>query len=354
MADGTIIQVGNFVSTGANVALNLRSGVDWISTVNMTAAAGAAINVATQTYWQLGMGVNDAFITYHAAATGVGSTTTALTLGVPGYTLFDTSIIGPSAPIATTAVTIVGGNTVVVATANTAGLAIGSIVQVNGIAGAGQLGGVPLVVSAINAGVSFVANFANNGGTAPNNTVAAAAAGFYQILANGASYWYPQTLIITAINLLQLPGFAIITTSVPSGLTVGQMVRINVPNVPGLLSSYQLNGYQAQIVSVNDLAGGLAGTNFTISLANLPLPGAVSAFAFPLTANAPFTPPFVQPFGESLSPLIAAYPLWNSNNLDDSTRNTAIMGILLGGGLSSPAGQAGDVIFWRAGKSFNT
>lgn len=366
MADGTIIQVGNFVSTGANVNLVLPMGVDWVSTINFTQAN---INNNTQyaavnSYWQLGMAANDGYIGY--LATGAGGVISASTCAggvgagaVPGYILLNTSNVAPSAPIATTGLVWVASTTATFATGNTAGLVPGAIVMIYGMAGGAQWGGVPFVINNVTGGTNFVINAANNAnkGTAPINSISVAAAADYQVLSNGLSYWYPETLVITDIAINGTT--ATVTTSVPHGLTPGQAVRINIPPVTGLSSSYQLNGFLGQIKSIGGLvydaiaAANIAGSYTTFDL-DITSVGAVSTFHYPLTANIPCTPPFVTPVGESTGPKIATVPSWNSNSLEDATLNQAYIGIMLGGGLSSPAGSAGDVIYWRAGKSFNT
>jgi len=55
MAYDTIIEQGRFVSTGADVTLNLRQGVDWIRVYNTTALAQGAADLAYEFYWQRGM-----------------------------------------------------------------------------------------------------------------------------------------------------------------------------------------------------------------------------------------------------------------------------------------------------------
>ena len=341
MSDNTIISQGFFTSTGASKTLILRSDVDWVSTINMTQSAAGNINTNVQGYWQRGMAINDGLSTWHAGATQALSSNTFATAAVPGFTLVDSTLNAPLAPVATTALTLPGGNVVRVLTGTTTGLAAGSVIRLNNIAGAAQWGGVDFVINAVNAGVSFDINLANNGGTAPNNSIAVAAAGFYQIVPFD-SIFYPRRRVIT--NITQAAN-AVVTTSIPHGLTVGQMVRITMPPVPGAAATMsQINGLLGEVTAVG---GAINGQNTTFTL-NIDSTG-FTAFAYPLTDNAPFTPPYMTPVGEGTDATIA-----DPNLLDDGTINTGYIGIILGGGALSPAGANADVIFWRAGKSFST
>lgn len=335
MANGTIIQQGSFTSAGLDVTLVLRSGVDWVETTNMTAAAGAVQFAAPATRWQLGMADNDGFIDFHAAATQVLSASTCATgVGagaVPGYTLINSAVNVPGAPVTITA--IAAG--AVVSTANTAGLvANSSVVRINNATGAAQLGGIDYLVTAVIANTSFTLGTA----VAAGNIVAANAPGAsaaYQVIPFDPIF-YPRRRIITNISRA---ASGVVTTSVPHGLTVGQMVRINIPVVPGAAATMsQINGVLCEVNAVASV------TTFAVNVNT----SAFTAFTFPLTGNTPFTPPFVTPVGEGEDASIA-----DPNLLDDATLNTAFIGIKLGGGLSSPAGAAADVIYWKAGKSFN-
>ena len=70
----------------------------------------------------------------------------------------------------------------------------------------------------------------------------------------------------------------------------------------------------------------------------------MTAFRFPLPAIAPCTPAEVVPVGTAPSLV---------TNLTGATQNIGYIGMVLGAGLGSPAGQNGNVIKWLCGKSFN-
>lgn len=337
MADGTIIQQGSFTSTGVDVVLVLRSGVDWVETMNMTAASGATQYVAPISRWQRGMAAGECFYEYHNAAStvlsaGVCSVGPAANPGaIPGFTLIDSTVQTPGAPVTITAIAANG----VVSTATTTGLvANSSVVRINNAVGAAQLGGTDYLVTAVNPGVSFTLGTA----IAAGNIAAALAPGAsaaYQIVPFDPIF-YPRRRVITNITRA---ANAVVTTSVPHGLTVGQMVRINIPVVPGQAATMsQINGLLGEVTAT------ATATTFAVNIDST----AFTAFTYPVTGNAPFTPPYVTPVGEGEDATIA-----DPNLLDDGTLNTAFIGIKLGAGLGSPAGQNADVIYWKAGKSFN-
>ncbi len=337
MADGTIIQVGNFVSTGAPVILQLRNGTDWIETFNYTQASGAVQFAGIRNNWQLGMPQNDCVYNYHNAATTVLSAGTCLVGpaanpgAIPGFTLVDSTQTQLSAPIAITAISVAG----VVSTANTTGLvANSSVVILSNVVGGAQIGGTPFLVTAVNPGVSFTLGTLVAGG---NIAVVAApgALAVYQVVPFGP-YFQPARQTITAVSQA---ANALVTTASPHGYVVGEEVRFNVPNIPNFVTMYQLSGLSGQIVTVP------SATTFTVNIDTT----AFFPFVFPLTANYPYTPAQVYAFGEGEDSSIAS-----PNLLDDATLNTGYIGVILGAGIGSPAGQAADRIFWKAGKSFNT
>ena len=72
-----------------------------------------------------------------------------------------------------------------------------------------------------------------------------------------------------------------------------------------------------------------------------------TAFAYPLTAAAPFTPAMVTPLGT------AANSTYDDLSTDATVNNSSIGMLLAVGGDLGPAGADGDVCYWTAGKSFN-
>ena len=331
----TIIQSGTFtVAAGVPaVTLSLRSDVDWMEILNYTQATGTTQWASVKFEWQRGMAANDGIAYYHAAATSALNMVSCATgwngVIVPGFTLINSSASLLGAPIAVTAGT--NATQPVYSTGTTTGLAVGSIVRVWG-GGHTELSGLDFSIDTITAATSF--RLANTLATAPG---VANGAGFYRVVApNIATYklFYPGNRVIA--NITQANP-AIVTTLVDHGYITGQQVRINVPAGCGMI---EMNGLTGTVTSLT------AGT-FSI---NIDTTG-FTAFNFPLPAAVPFTPAEALPVGVT--------PVNLTTNLTDATTNQSYIGMILGttgavGTGGGPAGcTAGDVIYWKAGKSFN-
>lgn len=327
MADNTIIQQGSFVSTGLTTTIPLRSDIDWMETINYTASATTTQWLAVRHFWQRGMAVGDGVAYYHAAATSAMNILPVATgwngAVYPGFYLIDSSaaLLGPN--IAVTAGT--NATQPVYSTANTALLAAGSIVRINNTAHT-NINGLDFSVDTIVANTSF--RLANTLATAPG--AIAGAAGFWRYVAPDLETYklfYPANRTIA--NISQAAN-AVVTTLVDHGYTTGQQVRIKVPAACGM-------------IEINDLTGTVTNINASTFSININTT-TFTAFNFPLPAAVPFTPAEVIPAGETPNLL---------GLLGDSTTNVGYIGMMLGAGVGGPAGQVNDVIYWKAGKSFN-
>jgi hypothetical protein len=333
MADNTIIQQGSFTSTGVDEIIALRSDVDWVEVYNITTGAGNTQWDGVRWFWQRGMGNDEAFVEYHAAGSQALSMSIASTgfngTVMRGITMIDSSDRTPGAAIAITAGT--NATRPVYDTGNTGDLVTGSIVRIQNTAHT-NLNGLDFSVDTIVANTSF--RLANTLATAPG--VVAGANGTWRYVApNVATYnvWNPKKRVIG--NITQAAA-AVVTTLVDHGYATGQEVRIYVPATSGMS---ELNG---QLVTVTRIDA----ATFSIDVDTT----GYTAFNFPLPAIVPFTPAEVVPVGVDPA----------SNNLfDDSVENTGYIGMILGtsatAGIAagSPGGTANDVVYWRAGKSFN-
>jgi len=324
--DGTIIQQGQFTSTGVAVTLPIRSGVDWIEVYNYTEATAANASHGVSYYWQLGMTAGDAIVNLRNAAANAINTSTAVTLGVGGFTLVDSSNAQLGAPRAITSVSAVG----LVLTANTTNVSVGSLVMLSDAIGALQVCGIVCTVTAVNPGVSFTIRV-------PSNMVLAAAPGagaVYRIVPFPLLF-QPQELVVS--NVSQAVN-AVITTFQNHNYVVGQEIRLAGFQNSGMT---QAEGVQGSVTAVT-------ASTITTDINS----SAWTAFAFPLTGALPVTLPQVIPFGENTATALAAVP--QANILADATNNTGFIGVVLAAGITSPAGSNNDVVFWKAGKSFNT
>jgi len=327
---------GSFVSNGAQKFLNLRGQLDTLEVWNMTEMAAANAGAGVSYVWNKGFAYNDGIVYFRNAGATAIDASTCIAEAIPGFILYDSSTQVPSAPRATTDY---GTTARRVLTANTAGLSVGSVVRLTNMTGARQVNGMDFTVTAVNPGVSFDIGYSPV-------TVAAAAAGQYRIIP--FDQWYPAKRYIASISQAAQ---AVVVLTVAVGpntpYEVGQAIRFHVGPFNGMV---EINGLEGNIVAVN------AGTNaITVDIDTTTF----TPFIWPLTATAaaPFTEAFVNPIGMDTS--LALYPIPPQppfppfNDLTDATQNIAVTGIILGAGITSPAGSNGDVIYWRATSSFN-
>jgi len=334
----TIITQGSFTATGTPYMLPVRSDVDWLRVTNLTQSIARTATSAVEFYWQRGFDANEAIVyERNAGATAIDVLTSSYirTLDgnnayVGGFTVYDSSVQTPGPAVVTTG--YAGANPPVITTATTTGLiANTSVVRLAGMAAAPTLCGIDFWVTAVTDGISF---------TLPTlvNAVAAGGAGTYRIIPFNPIF-YPRNRILCNVTRA---ANAVVTTNVPHGYTVGQLVRFNVPAVNSMI---QLNGLTGTVVAAGV---GAQANQFTVDIDTT----AFTAFTWPLIAVSPNSFAQVIPVGETAN---ATY----ANLLNDATLNTGELGIIFGAGvddatnLRAPAGTAGDTIYWVAGKSWN-
>ena len=331
MAYNTAILQGRFTSTGVAVNLPIRSDVDWMWVYNETAIAQDAADLGASFYWQRGMAQGRGMFYKKLGAQALDPLTAEQIAVAEGFYLLDTSVqttsVGPAV------ITNISNATPPRVTSASHGLITGDIVRMVNTAGALQLGAIDFRVTRVDAN-----NFDLSWMSAIATAAAPGATAFFYKLSNEAIY-EPKQRVITAVTQA---ASAVVTFAAPHDFTVGQEVRFKVPTVTA--------GVAYGMVELNNLQG----TVSAISVANNTITVDIdttgfTAFAFPLTANVPFTPAQVVPVGEDT----AAANLAGSDVLGDAVFNNAILGMRLQAGLDSPAGQEGDVIYWIAGKSFS-
>src|ERR1017187_1462694 len=240
--DLTIIQQGNFVSTGANVTLPLRQGVDWMQVYNTTQASSGSANIACKFYWQNGFPQNsmwaEARLHSFVADINIQYTTTG------GFYYVDTSI-NRYGLINNTVTAVTNANPPVVTTGAQTGLVAGNVVRLINIVGGQQLSSMDFTVGygSLAGGTNFSLDY-----MVP---IVAAAGG-------GASSWmqvnfdpvfYPTRRYITSITQAAQ---AVVTLSVTHGYQVGQSIRMVVPAIFGMT---QMDGLLATIVAVDTATG---------------------------------------------------------------------------------------------------
>jgi hypothetical protein len=329
---------GSFVSNGAARFINLPGQLDTMEVWNYSVmdANPHVAGYGTNYVWNNGMAYNDGLVTLYGVGTPPTfvNMSTAHRLGVPGFILYNSSTQGVSAPVATTDF---GTTAHRVLTGNTAGLSVGSVVRLSNMAGANQVNGMDFTVTAVNPTVSFDIAYTPV-------TVAAAGAGKYRIIP--FDQWYPAKRYIASIaanagNNAWADVVLTVAVGANTPYQVGQAIRFHVGPFNGM---QQIDGLEGNIVAVtpatNTVTVDINVTTFT-------------PFVWPTTAvaAAPFTQAFVDPIGMDTSLALSFYPPYDI--LSDAMVNIAATGIILGAGITSPAGSNGDTIYWRATSSFN-
>ncbi len=337
---------GSFIATGSAKILVLRSDVDYLHVYNQSRTAGVAVpgtpdaSTGLQFYWQRGMAAGTGFEWQeNAASTAVNQ----IWMTSGGFTLIDNTVNIPGASVALTAVS--NATPPLVSTANTAGLSVGDVVRLFNVTGAQQLGGLDFTIGTIVANTSFTLAFMRS-------IVAGTAGAFRRIPYD--PYFYPPSRVISKINRANsLTGaydaagtYTIVTMTVTHAYTVGQRIRFVIPSVTALAFGMPtLNLVEATITAINKVDINNVTNTITVDIDS----SAMGTFAWPLTANGSFTPAQIVPVGMDT----AVANAFNVNPFSGAELNQGFIGIELAAGANSPAGQAGDVIYWVAGKSFN-
>jgi len=330
--DNTIVQQGSFTSAGVSVTLVLRSDIDWLMVYNATvAAANQGAAVGFKNYWQRGFPAAAKWVTYKTNAANAANLEQYDVTG--GFTLIDTSLqttgrLNGSAGNA--AITAISNAAIpVVSNANINGLVAGDVVRILNTTGAQQLGGMDFTVghNILTDGTFSLDYMA---------TIVAGTVGSWRHISFNPIF-YPRRRFITKITAAAQ---AVVTMSVTHGYSIGQSVRFHVPPGYGMV---EMHGLLGTIVSINTTL--TTGNKITVDIDST----AFTAFAFPLTADVPFTPAEVVPVGMDTAEAIAE----GVDILSDATVNRAFMGIRLAGGVDNPAGEDDDVLYWVAGKSFS-
>ena len=325
--DNTIMQQGRFTSTGAAVTLQLRADLDWLKVYNITqGAASQTTAVGVKYYWQRGFPAGAKWTTFKSSAANAADLEQYLTTN--GFTLVDSSVQTPGLLNAT--ITAISNAAIpVVSNSGTNGLSAGDVVRLINVAGAQQLGGFDFTVgyNTLTTG-TFSLDYMSQ--------IVAGTTGSWRKI-NFDPIFYPRRRFITKITKA---ASAVVTLSVTHGYKVGQLVRMVVPAAFGMI---EMDGLQATITAINTTT--TSGNTITINVDST----AFTTFAFPLTADVPFTPAEVVPMGEDTASALTA----GVDILTDATLDVSYIGIKLTGGVNNPAGAAEDVIYWVSGKSFS-
>lgn len=318
MADNTIILQGKFTADGAVKVIPLRSDVDWMRIYNATQSAASTSGNAVEYYWQRGMPAG-AGIKYYRGGSNASVYSAYVTSG--GFTLVDTSQQTVSG-VNSTITAVSTASVPIVSLTSTSGLSNGDVVRLIDITNASQIGGIDFTIDTV------VTNTSLRLAYMAQLTVAGTTGSLRKV--NYDPIFYPRFRYIT--EALSSGTSTLIKLSVTHGFTVGQKVKVNIPEVWGM---NEIDGMTGNVTAIN--------TTYNTITVDIDT-SAASVLAFPLDGDTPFTPATVVPVGENVS-----YPDLN----DDATTNTSYLGIKLAAGVDAPAGSTSDVIYWTAGKSFS-
>lgn len=326
MAELTIVTQGTFTSTGNSIIIPVRQDCDWMRVYNYTQIAAQSTSVGYEYYWQRGMPAGGGLVWTDTAANSVN------VLANPnGFTLINTAI--PTQTLSPNAITNISAANPPVVTSAAHGLVTGDIVLISNATGASQLGGIPFLITVVDAN-----NFSLTNMQAIAVAAAPGAASRVRLLSN-STYWQPTANYIT--NITQAAN-AVVTFSAPHSFQVGSEIRFKIPTISAV--SYGgmtvLNGTTADVIAV---------TASTVTL-NVNTTG-LGAFTFPLTTDVPYTPAQCIPVGENTAVALSLNP--PVSTLGDAQVNVAVLGMLLGGGANTPGGASSDFMYWQAGKAFS-
>ena len=319
MADGTIMLQGGFTADGSAKTLKLRSDIDWIEITNLTNMAATRNGDGCKYYWQKGMGAA-AIVDYHPAA----DHTIAVTVTDDALDVVDTSNYDLGASVAVTAGT--DATRPVYATGDTSGLTNGSIVRVFSTDHE-TLNGVDFTIDSLTENTSF--RLANTLATAPGII---AGAGTYRLVAPNVEIYSMFTPSNRNIADISVASSAVVTTLVDHNYSVGQAVTFRVNEAHGMT---QINKLVGNITAVTT-------STFTVDIDS----SGFTAFKYPEAADSPVVHATVVVVGDqpgSTNDQLAVGKMYNQSYI----------GVVLQPGAALPAGIAGNVIKWRAGKSFS-
>lgn len=327
MALDTIIQQGRFTSDGTSKIIQLRSDIDWMEVYNLTIADAAQTTaVGVQYYWQRGFADDRGWEYKKSNAANAANLSDYLASG--GFTYVDSSL-DPNAALNATTTAISNAAIPVVTNSGTNGLVAGDVVRIINTTSAQQLGGMDFTVghntlSDTTFSLDYMAQ------------IVAGTSGSWRKLKFDPLY-YPRHRLITKITAASS---AVVTLSVKHGYKVGQKVRFVVPSAYAMT---EMDGKIGTITAVDETLA--SGNSITVDIDS----SAFTTFAFPVTADVPFSHAMVVPVGMDSAQAISS----SVDLLSDATDNEGYIAMRLAAGANSPAGANADVIYWRAGKSFN-
>lgn len=318
--DGTIIQQGRFTSDGTSELISLRSGVDWMEVINFTQMG------TTQTpgrgvkfEWQRGFATGAAVEFFKEDATSVLEGTT---ISSGGFIQLDTS--GEFGPEVTGTTITKASPPVCTATAH--GFVDGDTVVFSKLTNMPQIATIFFDIDNVTANTFELKYFDTNTANFTTET------GFTVRrvpLEFGSVNWTNAFATLIDITVGATTQVQTATDFEDLQYEVGAVLRFAVPPEFGTV---QLDGVAGTVTAYN------SSTNtYTLDIDS----STFTSFAWPASSAVPMRfPNLVKVGNENTSPI-------------NPTTNTDDLLIKLEAGINSPAGSSGDVIYWKAGKSFS-
>ena len=315
MSNYSTTQHGEFVSSGKAESIVINTDIDIIKITNLTEIAATNSGHGTNYDWLKGC---NGTVTYHPAA---DHTLANDVLASGSISVVNTSD-SPVGALDSTISAISNAAIPVVTITSTAALSAGDVVRLFNVTGAQQFGGMDFTIGNNTfSGTTFSLDYAPQ--------IVAATSGSFRAIKYSPVY-APYTRNISKITQASS---AVVTFTVDHEYTVGQVIRFNVSAAFGMS---EINGKRGTITAVS-----AANNTITVDIDS----SGFTAFAFPLTGAALFTPAHVNPVGETAAEN-AGLPY------QDATRNIAYQAVVLQAGVKKPAGSVNDVIHWEISSTF--
>lgn len=338
-------------STAATINIPIPGAGDLLKfeivDLTQTAASAPSNTDMLSAYWYKDMGAGTGYVVNRVSGQ---NTTTLTTVLSGGFTLIDPT--GPQLQASITGTTITSAAPAVASATQT--FQTGDVVRITNSTGLLQIAGWDFTVTKVN-GSSFDLSFLD---TTLTNLTGGASAFKVQKL-NFSELYYPAVRRITNIGTATSLGVqgtgtsSIITLSVTHGYTVGQAVRIYVPNTFISAGTNVFNNVgvlgttspTAQIVTATITAINTADASSFTNTITVNINSTGTTFTWPTSAVAAtgIQFPFVEPVGEAAT--TSAGTVNPQNLLDDRTRNQGNYIMSLG---SNVYGVASDQIRWFA------
>lgn len=295
---------GSYISTGVATPLNLVIDPDYIEVFIQGDATGSEWDSVAnpghtkRATWFKGMAAGRAFTVRN---TDGAATDQSDFIVANGFTVYDGSIQTPGPAVTGTAISQAA---LAVAADVAHGFVAGDRIVVSNCTGMRQVEGMTFEILSVNA----------NDYTLPINTAAfvAPATAITSRKLPALPEFGPRRMYITGMTAANP---MVVTTSERHAFQVGGLVRLSVPTGFGMVQADDLIG---TVTAVTHVAG--AASTFTLNIDS----SGFTAFAFPASADVPFTHAYALPVGDDATVLV------------DSIANGAFRGVVLGTSVCGP------------------